>query len=150
MIAGYKLSCLPAQECVLGFGPRAAAASDAATATVLTAAGACSRLQRLRVGMQSGGGAGPGDDLGMRCIPDNLAALGPLTSLDLHHCGLWGPQQLPANLVDLRLIEGSWPSYTLPASLGAMTALTRLTANKAQALPPVWPLRLVFLEVRCL
>lgn len=86
----------------------------------------------------------------MERIPGNLAALGSLTVLELHRCGLWGPQQLPPNLVDLRLDEGLSAGYKLPASLGAMTALTRLTANHALGPPPVWPPRLIFLEVRCL
>ena len=132
----------------LSFKPGTVAASDKGTETVLTAAGACSQLQRLRVGLE--GQCGSGHQLRTECIPGDLAALGSLTSLELRRCGLWGPQQLPPNLVDLRLDDGIRSGYTLPASLAAMTALTRLTANHAQRPPPVWPPRLIFLEVRCL
>jgi hypothetical protein len=133
------------QECVLSFRPRTVAASDKAAATVLTAAGACSKLQRLCVGMQGGIGLGVSHHLGMRCIPGNLAVLGSLTSLELLQCGLQGPQQLPTNLIDLRLDDHA--AYTLPASLSAMTTLTRLTANATAAPPPAWPPRLQFLQV---
>ena len=150
--AGCKTSCALAQECVLSFSSHAAAASDEATVTVLTAAGACSKLQRLCVGTEGGCGLSVRHHLGLHRIPGNLAALQSLTKLELLQCGLRGPQQLPANLVDLSLEDsiGTGYKYTLPASLGTMTALTRLTANHARAPPPAWPPRLIFLEVRCL
>lgn len=130
------------QECVLGSGLDGAAAPGEAAATVLTAVGACSKLQRLCVWAERG------PDLGLRCIPGSLAALGSLTSLALHWCGLWGLQQLPANLVGLRLSDST--AYALPAGLSAMTSLTRLTVRSTAAPPLAWPLRLQFLQVCCL
>ena len=138
---------------MLSFRPCTDAASDKATETVLTAAGACSKLQRLCVGTEYialGLHTRTGKGVGLRSIPGSLAALGSLTTLELQRCGLLGPQQLLSNLVDLRLDDRTCAGYTLPASLAAMTALTRLTANHAQRPPPVWPPRLIFLEVRCL
>jgi hypothetical protein len=147
---GCTRSCIPAQECVLSFSLHAAAASDAATATVLTAASVCSKLQRLCVGTEGECGVGVRHQLSLRRIPGALAALGSLTSLELLQCGLRGPQQLPPNLIDLRLDDHADAAYTLPPNLSAMTSLARLTSNAAAAPPPVWPPRLSFLQVRCL
>ena len=116
--------------------------ADRATgsSTVLTAAGACSKLQRLTVKTSE-----RRFGLGMRRLPDSLAKLESLAGLDLQYCGLEGALQLPTSLVHLRLDDRT--PYKLPANLGAMTALTRLAANSAVAPPPAWPPRLQDLRV---
>lgn len=131
---------------MLDFSPctAAATAEDGAStaATVLTAAGACSKLQQLCVKTEGSCG------LGLRSIPGELAALGSLTGLDLRRCGLQGAQQLPLSLVELRLEDCT--AYTLPASLASLTSLTSLAASSTAAPPPAWPPRLHALQVPCL
>lgn len=126
----------------MNFSPGLAVASGGAVATVLTAAGGCSKLQRLWMVTRDIRG------LGMRCIPGSITALESLTSLDLQHCGLQGPQQLPANPAILRLEDDT--ANELPASLSSMTALVNLNSDSLVALPPAWPPRMQTLRVRLL
>lgn len=109
---------------------------------MLTAAAACQKLRRLRVKTQNPSG------LGLRCIPDSLAAHASLASLDLQFCGLTGLLQLPANLASLKVADCS--PYQLPVSLSRMTSLTQLAASSSTEPPQAWPPSLQDLKVPCL
>jgi hypothetical protein len=126
---------------VLSFSPGVASISYVTGATVVSAACACRKLQRLSVIMQPRGG------MKLRSLPGNLATLASLDSLDLRYCNMEGALQLPPNLVNLRL-DDCFP-HELAANLGAMTSLTRLESTSTAGPPPAWPPRLQVLKVAC-
>jgi hypothetical protein len=68
----------------LGFRRGTAAASADATATVLTAAGSCQKLQRLRMKTHDC------SNLGLRSLPASVVAHPSLASIDLQLRGLVG------------------------------------------------------------